>query len=67
MKSEKIKYIVNRNYNTSRTGAEALVKMIKQINKVECIQYNIDDNKNLCYTEISSRDSCVIPNCSEEE
>lgn len=45
MKSEKIKYIVNRNYNTSRTGAEALVKMIKQINKVECIQYNIDEIK----------------------
>lgn len=30
MKKEQTRYIVKRNYNTSRTGADAFIKLIKK-------------------------------------
>lgn len=76
MKKEQTRYIVKRNYNSSRTGADAFIKLIKK-NKskyenienkeignrnidIEHTQYNIDKYKKVCYTKGSFRESCVI-------
>lgn len=73
MKKEKTKYIVKRNYNASRTGTDAFIKLIKK-NKskyenidIEYTQYNIDKDKKVCYTKDSFRESCVIPINPKEE
>lgn len=67
MKKEKTRYIVKRNYATQRTGAEAFIKLIKKDNNIEYTQYNIDKDKNVCYTKDSFREGCVIPKNPKEE
>lgn len=67
MKKEQTRYIVKRNYNASRTGAEAFIKLIKKDKNIEYIQYNIDKNKKICYTKDSFREDCVIPKNPKEE
>lgn len=67
MKKEQTRYIVKRNYNASRTGAEAFIKLIKKDKYIEYTQYNIDKDKKMCYTKDSFRESCVIPTNPKEE
>lgn len=67
MKKEQTRYIVKRNYNASRTGAEAFIKLIKKDNDIEYTQYNIDKDKKICYTKDSFREDCVIPTNPKEE
>ena len=73
MKKEQTRYIVKRNYNASRTGADAFIKLIKKDkSKYENIedkvtQYNIDIDKKICYTKDSFREDCVIPKNPKEE
>lgn len=77
MDKNKTRYIVKRNYNTQRTGAEAFIKLIKKergANKslekgkdIDYTQYNIDNDNKVCYTENSFRESCVIPINPKEE
>ena len=80
MDKQKTRYIVKRSYATSRTGTDAFVKLIKKNekinesvkqteknNNIERIKYNIDNEKKVCYTENSFRESCVIPTNSKEE
>ena len=67
MKKEQTRYIVKRNYNASRTGAEAFIKLIKKDNDIEYTQYNIDKDKKMCYTKDSFREDCVIPTNPKEE
>ena len=67
MKKEQTRYIVKRNYNASRTGAEAFIKLIKKDKDIEYTQYNIDKDKKICYTKDSFRESCVIPKNPKEE
>ena len=78
MEKQLIRYIVKRNYATSRTGTEAFVNLIKKEknrNKshnnentdIEYTKYNIDRNNEICYTENSFRESCVIPRNPKEE
>lgn len=83
MKKEQTRYIVKRNYNSSRTGTDAFIKLIKKDkskyenieNKdidnrnidIEHTQYNIDKDEKICYTKDSFRESCVIPINPKEE
>ena len=67
MKREQTRYIVKRNYNASRTGAEAFIKLIKKDKDIEYAQYNIDKDKKICYTKDSFREDCVIPTNPKEE
>lgn len=67
MKKEQTRYIVKRNYNASRTGAEAFIKLIKKDKDIEYTQYNIDKDKKICYTKDSFREDCVIPTNPKEE
>lgn len=83
MKKEQTRYIVKRNYNASRTGADAFIKLIKKDKSkyenikdkgtgneninIEYTQYNIDNDNNVCYTKDSFRESCVIPKNPKEE
>lgn len=83
MKKEQTRYIVKRNYNASRTGADAFIKLIKKDKSkyeniedkvtenenadIEHTQYNIDNNKKVCYTKDGFRESCVIPKNPKEE
>ena len=67
MKREQTRYIVKRNYNASRTGAEAFIKLIKKDKDIEYTQYNIDKDKKICYNKDSFREDCVIPTNPKEE
>lgn len=67
MKKEQTRYIVKRNYNASRTGAEAFIKLIKKDNDIEYTQYNIDKDDRICYTKDSFREDCVITTNPKEE
>lgn len=59
------------------TLTEVFIKLIKQdkdidrkitsTDNVECNQYNIYKNKNICYTDNGLRDNCVVPINSKEE
>lgn len=78
MEKQTTRYIVKRSYETSRTGTEAFVKLIKKdksrseysddedIN-IEQTKYNIEIDKSICYTKDSFRESCVIPKNPKEE
>lgn len=77
MNKNKVNYIVKRNYSSKRTGTEAFVKLLKKDTQVpqttrknhiiECNQYNIDNDTNVCYTEPSFRDRCVVSKDSKED
>lgn len=62
-------FIVKRTYDTSRTGTEAFVKLMKKSkkNNIDYTQYKIDNEKGLCYTENSFRESCVISRNFKED
>jgi len=80
MSKQQVRYIVKRNYSTSRTGTDAFIKLIKndkspdisrndniRENNIEYTQYNMYKNDEICYTEDSFRESCVIPINPKEE
>lgn len=73
MKKEQTRYIVKRNYNASRTGADAFIKLIKKDKSkyenidIEYTQYNIENDNKVCYTKDSFREDCVIPTNPKEE